>query len=122
MHGFTHVLGLLRNGGAVVDLTAALADLVDRVRDTGRKGALVLSLEVKPAAEGDDAMLMITDTLTIKAPQPAKGATLMFASPDGGLSRRDHRQPDMFGLRDVTQPATPPPAAAPATPKESTHA
>jgi hypothetical protein len=93
----------LRQGGAVVELSEALADLVTAVRATGSKGSMVITLTVAPAAKGEVNALLIEDSVKLKLPRSSRGATILFANNDGVLSRKDPRQPELVGLVQVTQ-------------------
>lgn len=94
-------LGELRRGQFVDDLATEMAHLIDAIRDTGRKGTLTVKLDIGLAFKGDDRTLKITDAITVKAPQPEVGDTIMYATADGRLSRRDPRQMDIDDVRIV---------------------
>jgi hypothetical protein len=96
---FLKTIEELRQGGAAHDLGEALTDLVKAVRETGRPGALTVKLTVKPASKGDVNTLLLEDAVTVKRPQPERGATIFFSTDDNGLQRNDPRQPELSGLR-----------------------
>lgn len=107
---FIAMLGNLRRGQAVLDADEALAALSEAVQRTGRGGTVTLTLTVKPASKGDRVVVAVVDTVTVKLPAAEKGDTLMYVQEDGSLSRRDPRQPDLPGFRDVSRedpPASP---------------
>lgn len=99
---FLAALKELRHGAAIVDLSDALTELVQAVRLTGRKGSLLLTLTVAPAAKGEINALLLQDDLKIKAPRSERGATILFADNDGMLTRKDPRQPELLGLVKAT--------------------
>lgn len=101
MNNCLSVLGQLRRGLFVEDLDRELAALVDAVRDTGRRGAVTIRLEVGLASKGDDMALKIGDSIKVATPQPERGDTIMYAAGDGRLSRRDPRQIDIDDLKVV---------------------
>lgn len=101
MNPSLQTLAQLRKGNFVADLDTELAALVDAVRSTGRKGRLTIAIEIEPASKGEETALSISDAISVKTPQPSRGSTLMFATADGQLSRRDPRQIEMDGLREV---------------------
>jgi hypothetical protein len=103
---FLQTVKEIRRGGLVSDLEAQLADLVMGVRETGRKGQLVLTLTVAPASAGNVETLLVTDDVKLKRPKPVLGSTIFFATPDNTLRRNDPRQPELKGLREVV-PMTP---------------
>ncbi len=50
------------------ELSEALHQLVARVQDTGRKGALTLVITVEPLPKGDGRALVISDEIKLKLP------------------------------------------------------
>jgi hypothetical protein len=97
----TDTLTALRRGQFIDELTGELGQLVDAVRSTGRKGTLTIQIDVALASKGDDTTLNVTDTIKLKLPQAGGGQTIMYATADGALTRRDPRQLDIDGLRTV---------------------
>lgn len=95
---------LVEMGGVHWQLSEKLADLVDAVADTGRKGSVTLKLEVAPI--GDDVResgLRMNATITEKMPQlPLKGSTF-FVRADGQLTR-EHPGQQRVPLHEVTSP------------------
>lgn len=81
-----------RKGVLNVEAGAALADLVDRIRETGKSGALVLTLKIKP---GKANTLEVTDDVTLRLPEHDREAALWFADGDSNLVRHD---PDQMSL------------------------
>jgi hypothetical protein len=103
---FCQILGDIRNGGAVDELTDNLRELVEAVRDTGRAGKLTLTIAVKPASSGDTHVLTVEDQIKITKPLEKKGAAVFFANTNNDLTRNDPRQPELAGLRRPEEPAT----------------
>lgn len=100
---FVSTIQEIREGGAVDELTDALANLVAAVRATGRKGKLTFTLTVKLAGKGDSNVLMLEDETKIAPPAIERGTSVFFATDDNVLQRNDPRQPELKGLRQVTQ-------------------
>lgn len=100
---FTDVLGDIRNGDVIAELTETLREVVTRVRETGRPGSLTLTLKVKNASKGAGAALVIQDDIKFKLPTVERGETFLFATEDGQLQRNDPRQPRLV---ELDQPAT----------------
>jgi hypothetical protein len=95
----------LRNGGAIADLAEQLRDVVKNVRTTGRPGALLFTLKIKPAQKGGDHhALILEDTLKVTLPKAERGGTILYATDDNQLTRNDPRQPELKGLREVPAP------------------
>lgn len=82
------------------ELSEALHDLVRRVGDTGKAGALVLTINVKPMKGADNGALLITDQIKLKLPEHDRKASVFFSN-EGNLQREDPHQPTFEGLRDV---------------------
>lgn len=91
-----------RNGGLHGELSEALADLVTRCDEHRKSGSLTLTISIAPNADG--VTFTVTDTVKVKAPEPARAAALFFADEAGNLMRRDPRQIEL-PLRDVSPPA-----------------
>lgn len=96
-------LGALRKGRFAEDLGTELGSVVDAVRTTGKAGKLTVELTVKPLSAGDDVTLAVTDRITSRLPAPDVGQTILYATGDGALSRRDPRQGEIFEPRDVNE-------------------
>lgn len=90
---FTDIIADLSGGATFHELTDQLADLTRAVAETRRSGTLTLKLKLEP---NGDLGIKITDEVAIKRPQPSRGTSLFFTTPDGDLLRRDPRQSDMF--------------------------
>lgn len=95
---FTDTLADIRNGDVIAELTEQLRDLVARVRETGRPGALTLTLKVKNVSKGLGGALTVEDDIKVKLPVAEKGTTVLYATEDGQLQRNDPRQPSLAGL------------------------
>lgn len=115
MRAATDQLRDIRAGEMVEELTEQLAQVVNAVLATGKKGNLVLKLNVDPASKGD-AVVTITDEIKVTIPREKKAGTLMFALPSGSLQRQDPRQTELnltaAGRPESTQPLAAAPAAA----------
>jgi len=89
---FGDVLRDLGGGATYDELTAKLAELVEAVTETGKVGALSVSLKVKP--NGANGVIVQTD-IKSKIPEPARGDTVFFVTSGGSLVRQDPRQQDL---------------------------
>lgn len=104
-NAFLAMLAELRKGNTVSEMSDGLAELVKAVRDTGKKGALVLKLEFIPANAGET--VLVCADWTTKEPLPNKASTTFFTTDDNLLVRHDPRQREMFGVvpgQQATQP------------------
>lgn len=102
MRTATDQLRDIRGGLMVEELTEKMAEVVNAVLATGKKGNVTLKLYFDPASKGD-AVITITDEIKANIPQEKKLGTLMFALPSGTLQRQDPRQTELK-LTAVTTP------------------
>lgn len=87
------------------ELSEALYDLVQRVRDTGKKGQLIYTIEIG-CLKGDDTTLVASDAIKLKLPEHDRRTTFFFPDRNGNLSREDPRQMRFDFLREVPASAT----------------
>lgn len=87
----TDVMRQLRGGAFVEQATAALAEAVTAVENTGKSAEVVMRIKVKKAPRGTNAVYVSTD-VTAKIPQEAPAEELMYPTPEGTLLRDDPRQ------------------------------
>lgn len=115
MRAATDQLRDIRGGLMVEELTEKMAEVVNAVLATGKKGSCTLKLSFDPASKGD-AVITITDEIKAVIPQEKKMGTLMFALPSGTLQRQDPRQSELSltaitsakpALQGTTTEATP---------------
>lgn len=95
---FIDTLVALRYGTLNDDLTTELHDLVNRCTATGKVGELTLKLKLRP---GKGGQIEIEDSVSVKAPKEERPTSIMFATPEGNLTREDPRQMKIEGLRSV---------------------
>ena len=95
----------LRQGAALEEYAESVSELLEAVRKTGKGGSIQFTLKVAPISAADSVTLTIDDALTLKAPKLPAGSTVMYRTEDGRLSRRDPRQPELPGLREVSREA-----------------
>jgi hypothetical protein len=94
---FAAVLADLRHG-AVLDLAAAeLVALVAAVTETGKKGKLVLTVDVGPMKGNPDALTVGASVKT--TPPTPEHEAVFFADKHSNLVRDDPRQAALPGLR-----------------------
>ena len=86
---FPQVLATLRFGTLSDELTNELQALVNKCQDTGRAGVLTLKIGLKP---GKGGQIEVFDEISVKSPKEDRSSTLMFATPEGNLTRQDPRQ------------------------------
>lgn len=122
---FTDFLKQVDFGNLEQEATDALQDIVHAATQTGKAGELNIKIKLKPI--GTTGQVELEADVKAKVPQPTRGKTLMFATPDNNLQRENPRQTTLEGLRTADQEAaaqtelrTAPPAE-PAQPLRAVH-
>lgn len=90
------------------EMSETLHRLIARVRDTGKKGVLQLTITVAPL-KGDADVLVVSDAIKVKLPEHDRKASMFYPDEHGNLSRTDPNQLTFEGLREVpagVDPAT----------------
>lgn len=82
-----------RNATLLHDFGEELDALVRAVRETGKGGTISLTIKAKPAGKNAGPSFVFSDTIKSNPPKPDVSETIMYASEDGSLTRRDPRQP-----------------------------
>lgn len=91
---FSNVLACQRKGALLHELSAKLAEVVQSVRDTGKKGSLTLVLSVERVSESEGTVLLVDD-VKAKIPQAPRPTSMFFVADDGTLTRTNPRQYEM---------------------------
>lgn len=86
------------------EMGEAIYDLAARVRDTGKKGSVTLTIVVEPM-KGDERVLVVSDEIRLKLPEFPRKPSIFYTGTDGNLTRSDPEQLTFEGLREV--PAEP---------------
>lgn len=94
-NSFVRTLGELRKGCAVTDASNELARVVQEVERVGKPGKLVVTLIIRPNADGET--VGIEDSIDAKIPKATKKETNFFIGEDGQLLRNDPKQKELFG-------------------------
>lgn len=83
----------LRDGRAHSELSGQLAELIAKVKETGKAGGITLKIKIKPASRGGDVdKVTIADQITIDLPKPERGEDFFWVTDDNDLSRNHPRQ------------------------------
>jgi hypothetical protein len=93
-NNFIRVLGDVRKGKCIDEMSIKMAEVIEAVKATGKAGKLTLTLDVKPVPNSGGSQVQLLDEVKGKVPVPERIATLFFADDDGYLSRNDPRQRD----------------------------
>jgi hypothetical protein len=97
---FQETILQVNNGAALGELSEALATVVAAVRQTGKKGAITLTLKVAPASKASTDVLLIEADVKAKVPEQERGSTIFYATDENLLVRNDPKQ-QMLPLRVV---------------------
>lgn len=92
-----------RGGAAHAELSDSLNELVEAVAATGRPGELTFKLKIKPAGKGDHGTVIVSDSTTVKLPEPERGESIFFVDEDANLARNNPAQVAL-PLREVPRP------------------
>ena len=104
---FSQQLAYINKGTLDQELTEALAEVIKMVRETGKKGAVTLTLNCQMLNTRDENTMKITPNVKKSIPELDRADTIMFSTADGDLMRDDPSQVQM----DLTVINTGPAAA-----------
>lgn len=105
---FGELLRELGGGATDVELAEGIWDVIQRVRDTGKKGSLTLTIAIAPIDKKDpqNGPLSFVDTVTVKLPEYDRTPVFLFTDREGNPTRSNPLQAELTGLRDVSSPTT----------------
>ena len=86
------------------ELADALNDMVHASTETGKASELTVKIKLKPVGGSSGQVELETDVKS-KLPQPTRGKTLMFSTPNNNLQRENPKQQTLAGLRTADQEA-----------------
>jgi hypothetical protein len=95
-----HSLVNIRKGDLMNEAGQELANLLFACMQSGKRGRLVVEVEVVPAAAGSTD-LTVNDKLKVFMPERDKGQSFLFAGKDGTLTRDDPEK-DTANIRQVS--------------------
>ena len=91
----------MRNGQTAAIANDKFKEGLDAVRSTKRKGKLIITLEIEPSEidpeTNEVSRVKINPDIKLQRPEPNLGSGIYFVTRDGGLSRQDPKQFEMFG-------------------------
>jgi hypothetical protein len=100
MQSFLDVLSQIRGGAALADAAKDLQELVQAVRDTGKKGKLSFSIEVEPDKAGEGVVWLLPDVV-LKLPKKPRAKGIFYMDKHGNLTREDPRQLELEMKREA---------------------
>ena len=92
---FMLMLAQLGGGRTITDLAEKYPQLVEAVKRTGKKGALVLSLTIKPDGKGEVETVEVHDETKLKLPERDRKPTTFYVTEKNTLQRSDPNQSEM---------------------------
>ncbi len=96
---FVAVLLEMRNGKVATDVSKKMNELIDSIKETGKAGKLTLTLSLRPSkADLHEGVKEISITHECKLAKPEKpiGPSVFFVDHEGGLTRTDPDQQQLF--------------------------
>jgi len=100
IRAFTEFLLEHRHGELHGEISASLNELAQSVVGIGKPGTLTITITVEPAGASHE-QVFVKDDVQLKLPKPTRESAICFVDDDSNLVRRDPRQPEIPGLREV---------------------
>jgi len=100
MANFLEVVASHRSGDIMPELDEKLTEVLQAVRETGKEGALTLTLKIRPYSKNKIETVLIEDEIKSKIPELTKGGSIFFATEDNELHLNDPRQ-QTLELREI---------------------
>lgn len=92
------VLNEQRKGKCLIEAQEKLQELVKTCTDLGKKGSIIITLQVIPAETGT---IVLKDDVTSKLPKPERSSTSFYVDDDGSLHREDPNQPELPAIAQM---------------------
>lgn len=92
--GVLDIIRAVDRGEGILDLEEACVDVVDAVRATGKAGKVTVEMTFNYDSNTD--AMRVGMAVKKSMPQKKRKESLFFITPEGNLTRMDHRQRDMF--------------------------
>ena len=89
---FSEQISVMNKGTTDAELTEALANLVQQVRDTHKKGSISLTLSVSMLNDTQEDVMKITPDIKLSLPKVSQHASVFWSTADGDLLRNDPQQ------------------------------
>jgi hypothetical protein len=77
------------------ELGEAVQHVTSKVRDTGKKGSITLTLTIEPL-NGETDVLAVNDEIRVKAPEHSRKGSLAYPDAHNNLSRTDPSAMPLF--------------------------
>lgn len=102
---FSQLVAHLGKGSIDATATDELAELVQSVRETRKKGSITLQIDVAMLDKASENAVKMTAQVTSKPPKSELPATIGYSTYDGEILRDDPDQPAL-DLKQVEPPQT----------------
>lgn len=89
--GFIDLLKTLERGALLADLEESVREVVREVRATGKKGQVILRMEIERPAKTDDVVVLFRANPSKKVPRPDRKTTFLYADEKDDLFTNDPR-------------------------------
>lgn len=99
----TQVLAEIRGGVFVNEASKELSELVERIRDSGKKGSITLTLEIAPSGKDNRIMTVKPKLAMKKPPAPETDEASIFYASRGDLVRDDPVQRTLPYVRSADE-------------------
>ncbi|MFC1410361.1 hypothetical protein ACEZCY_13955 [Streptacidiphilus sp. N1-12] len=84
------------NGRTHAELSRELHQLLEAVTAHGKKGSLVIAINIDPTSAGEHTPVAISFESTVKAPKAKAASALFFIDSDGNPTQDNPSQPSLF--------------------------
>lgn len=105
-NSFTTVLTNQRKGALLTDLSRALQEATQSVREHKKQAVITLKITIAPA-NGDASVVQVCDDITVKVPKKESQSTIFYPTDENTLSRKDPNQQEMELVAVPTAKVTP---------------
>lgn len=89
------ILQQTRKGAVIDDFSATIRETVAAVKEAGKKGKVVLTIDISPK-DGDTEQVEVSAVVTCKKPKLPSGAAIFYVNDENGLQREDPSGPGLF--------------------------
>jgi hypothetical protein len=100
---FAATLMELDKGKLHKDCSEGLWDLIRSCEELKKTGSLTLTIMMKPMDTSDGSPMVMYGEVKLKLPVPPSSPTVMYVDEQGNLSRNNPYQPELEGLRVITE-------------------
>lgn len=89
------VLGQIRKGQFLYDLSQKMEELVADIREHKKGGKIAITLKFETMNAGDADTLQVVDEISVSKPKPTRAKSIFFTTKANTLVREDPRQREL---------------------------